>query len=112
MFDARRMEVYTALYKMDLTEILPVQALVVYESSFSDYLKENKIIFFGNGAEKCREIIHSDHAIFLKDIEASAYGVAWLAEKLYKENQFVDTAYFEPYYLKEFIAGKPSRKMF
>jgi len=112
MFDARRMEVYTALYKKDLTEVLPVQALVVDEFCLSDYLKENKILFFGNGASKCSEIIKSVNASFFTDIEPSARGVAYLAEELYNQKQFVDTAYFEPFYLKEFIAGKSSRKMF
>jgi tRNA threonylcarbamoyladenosine biosynthesis protein TsaB len=112
MFDARRMEVYTALYKTDLTEVLPVQALVVDESGFNEFLKENKILFFGNGATKCSAVIHSTNATFLNDIEPSARGVAYLAEKLFNENKFVDTAYFEPFYLKDFIAGKPSRKLF
>lgn len=112
MLDARRMEVYTALYDMDLSEILPVQALIINESGFEKYLKKNNIIFFGNGAEKCKEVIKSEHAVFVNDFEPSARGVSFLAEECYQKKQFVDTAYFEPYYMKEFIAGVPSRKMF
>ena len=111
LFDARRMEVYTALYKSDLSEILPVQAMIIDENSFEFFLKENKIAFFGTGAEKCKEIIKHPNAFFVNDISPSSSGVAVLAEDMFIKKEFADVAYFEPYYLKEFIAGKPSRKV-
>jgi len=112
MFDARRMEVYTALYNIDLNEISPPEAMVVDSSGFKELLIHKKIIFFGNGANKCKELITSPNAIFVDNVNPSAAGVAFLAEKLFQENKFVDVAYFEPFYMKEFIAGKASKKMF
>lgn len=111
MLDARRMEVYTALYDNSLNEKLPVEALVVDCSSFKELLTKQSIIFFGNGAAKCREVITSSNAVFVDNVNPSASGVAFLAEELFQKDQFVDTAYFEPFYMKEFIAGKPSKKI-
>ncbi len=111
LFDARRMEVYTALYKNDLIEILPVQAMVIDETSFDTFLQKNKIIFFGTGAEKCKKILPHPNAIFISEIYPSSLGVASLAEEMFRQRKFVNVAYFEPYYLKEFIAGKPSKKV-
>lgn len=112
MFDARRMEVYTALYDIALNEISPPEAMVVDSKSFNELLVHHKIFFFGNGAAKCKELITSSNAVFVDDVNPSSLGVAFLAEKLFQENKFVDVAYFEPFYMKEFIAGKPSKKLF
>ena len=112
LFDARRMEVYTALYQSDVTEVLPVQAMIIDETSFEMYLKDNRILFFGTGAEKCKGTIRNANAEFIDGIIPSSAGVAYLAEEMYKKNDFVDVAYFEPNYLKDFIAGKPSKKIF
>ena len=112
MLDAKRMEVYTSLYNTNLEEIIPVSAMVIDPSSFSDILVDKKIIFFGSGNEKCKNIISSQNAIFIDEIYPSANGVALLAVDLYKNKQFADTAYFEPFYLKDFIAIKSTKKFF
>lgn len=112
MFDARRMEVYTALYDIALNEISPPEAMVVDSTSFNEFLIHKEVFFFGNGAAKCKELITSSNAVFVENVNPSSLGVAYLAEKLFQENKFVDVAYFEPFYMKEFIAGKPSKKIF
>jgi tRNA threonylcarbamoyladenosine biosynthesis protein TsaB len=112
MLDAKRMEVYSAVYTTNLEEILPVSAMIVDETSFHDLLIKKQIIFFGSGAEKCKNIISSPNALFIDDIEPSATGVAILAAELYSNKQFADTAYFEPAYLKDFIAIKSTKKFF
>ena len=111
LFDARRMEVYTAVYSNELDELLPVQAMIIDEQAFSSFLEKQKILFFGTGAEKCKELIKHKNALFMDNVLPSSSGVAYLADKMFLKNEFVDVAYFEPYYMKEFIAGKPSRKV-
>ncbi|WP_026899306.1 tRNA (adenosine(37)-N6)-threonylcarbamoyltransferase complex dimerization subunit type 1 TsaB [Daejeonella oryzae] len=110
MIDARRMEVYTALYSSDLKEINPVKALILEENSFSEFLDNKQIVFFGNGAEKCKPLYSSyEHAIFL-DYENSASDLNQLALQKYKSQIFEDVAYFEPFYLKDFVATRPAEK--
>lgn len=111
VFDARRMEVYTALYTDDLTEVLPVQAMIIDKNSFDTFLKGRKIIFIGTGVEKCKTVLTCPNACFVENILPSSTGVALLAEEMFSRNMFADIAYFEPYYMKEFIAGKPSGKI-
>ena len=109
MIDARRMEVYCILTEKDLTSIEKTQAKIIDDSSFSEILTKRKIIFFGNGSAKCKESLsHNNNAIFLEDIHPSAVHVGALAWEAYQKEQFEDTAYFEPFYLKDFIAKKPS----
>jgi len=103
--DARRMEVYYSLYNLKLDEISGAKPLVLEENSFSDYLLNNKILFCGNAAEKCKSIIKSGNAIFYEDAFISARNIGFLAEEKFNKSDFVDVAYFEPNYLKEFIAG-------
>ena len=112
MLDARRMEVYASLYKSNLDEVISVSAMVIDESSFLNELQTKKIIFFGSGTEKCKNVITSSNAEFIDGIEASSKSVAILANELYKNKQFADTAYFEPSYLKDFIAIKSTKKFF
>ena len=108
MIDARRMEVYSAVFDKDLNEICPVEAKIIDEKSYSDILSERKVVFFGDGAEKCREILSvSENAIFIRDFYNSATHMSDLAYRKFENDEFEDTAYFEPYYLKDFIAGKP-----
>ena len=109
MFDARRMEVYCALYDKDLQEIRSTDALVIDENSFCEILDNEKIYFIGPGAEKCVELIQHENAIFDLQVEVSAKGMAKLAEDKFNAAEFVDVAYFEPTYLKDFIAGKPKK---
>ncbi|PWG80866.1 tRNA (adenosine(37)-N6)-threonylcarbamoyltransferase complex dimerization subunit type 1 TsaB [Pararcticibacter amylolyticus] len=109
MIDARRMEVYTAVYDQELQMISPVEAKIIDESSFAELLKSHRIVFFGDGADKCREVLGlSPNALFADDFFNSSSGLTSLAYRNYQNSRFEDTAYFEPYYLKDFIAGNPA----
>ena len=109
MIDARRMEVFCIVVEKDLTSIETTQAKVIDDNSFSEILSNRKIIFFGNGSAKCKPSLgQNNNAIFIEDIHPSAVHVGALAWQAYQKEQFEDTAYFEPYYLKDFIAKKPS----
>ena len=110
MIDARRMEVYHLLKAPDFSTIQETTNLVVDEKSFADLLDKNLICFFGNGAAKCKQVLgHHSNAIFADNLQASAWSVGELANKKFIEQDFEDLAYFEPFYLKEFIAGKPKK---
>lgn len=111
MIDARRMEVYTAIFDKDMNQIKSTGAEIIDENSFSDLLSEGKVCFFGDGASKCRTIIKSPNALFLDDVHPLASGMVFLAEKRYKQNKFENLAYFEPFYLKEFNATVPKNKV-
>ncbi len=106
MIDARRMEVYAAIYDRSLRNIRETQADIIDETSYADYLEKQPIYFFGNGAEKCIDIIKHPNARFIPNIKASAKSMLPLAELAIAKNDFADVAYFEPYYLKEFVATK------
>ena len=110
MIDARRMEVYYALYRYDLLPMQETRAEVIEENTFSKILEDYKIFFFGDGAGKCRNLINSCNAMFIDDIWPSAIGMPQEAEQKYEQGEFVDLAYFEPFYLKDFVAGKPKVK--
>lgn len=110
MIDARRMEVYTAIYNERNEQIEETKAEIIDENSFSDYLDKSKIVFFGDGSDKCKDVITHPNAIFVENIFPSASYMAEITYNKYLENQFEDVAYFEPFYLKEFIAGKPKVK--
>lgn len=110
MIDARRMEVYTALYTRALNTVSAVEAKVIDSTSFAEQLDQHPIYFFGNGADKCREVITHPNAHFLPGIVPQAKWMSPLAEKAHASGQFEDVAYFEPFYLKEFVA-KPSKKL-
>lgn len=112
MIDARRMEVYATFFDRSLNVIRETSADIVEENSYNDLLEGRKIIFFGNGAEKCRPVITHPNALFLDDIHPLASGMIPLAEKAFTEKTFVDIAYFEPFYLKEFVATTPRNKVF
>lgn len=109
MIDARRMEVYEQLFNASLKELQPVSAEIIDETSFAAELEKGKVAFFGDGAAKCKEVINHPNAIFLDDFNPSARGMVALAEAKFTAKQFEDVAYFEPYYLKDFVAGKPKR---
>ncbi|MFA5417006.1 MAG: tRNA (adenosine(37)-N6)-threonylcarbamoyltransferase complex dimerization subunit type 1 TsaB [Bacteroidales bacterium] len=111
MIDARRMEVYNAVFTSELMLLNPVEATIVDETSFNHYLSKHLVYFAGDGAAKCKEVLkHSSNAKFLDDFYPSAKWVAEIADKYFREEKFADTAYFEPYYLKDFIAGIPRIK--
>lgn len=111
MIDARRMEVYCAVYDTNVKEIQATDAVVVNEDSFRQLLEEHVILFAGTGADKCKTLfLHNPNTLFLENFHASASYMIPLAEKRYHESQFENLAYFEPYYLKDFVAGKPRVK--
>ena len=107
MLDARRMEVYVALYDCSLQKIRDTEAVVVTENSFSSFLEQQKVYFFGNGANKCKNLLPSPNATFIDGIHPLAGDMAVLSEQAYREKRFEDVAYFEPFYLKDFVATVP-----
>lgn len=109
MIDARRMEVYCALYDRALNEVVQTQALIIDSDSFKDYLDKQPIYFMGNGADKCVETIQHPNAHFIKNIVPRAKNMIPLAEMAMAKEQFEDVAYFEPFYLKEFVATKSKK---
>jgi tRNA threonylcarbamoyladenosine biosynthesis protein TsaB len=109
MIDARRMEVYNALFTSDGKMIQETSADIITGSSYSDRLKSEKIIFFGNGAGKCRSAITGANAVFDEGFSLSASYLHKPSVNAFREKQFEDIAYFEPYYLKEFIATIPKK---
>ncbi len=111
MIDARRMEVYTALFNAQGENIEPVSAKVVDENSFSEYLNRQPVLFFGNGAEKCKPAITHSNALFCGPSGASARFMINLTEMKYNNKIFEDVAYFEPFYLKDFVATIPKNKV-
>jgi tRNA threonylcarbamoyladenosine biosynthesis protein TsaB len=111
MLDARRMEVYAALYDATLSVVRATQAETVTPETYRPFLEKQPVIFFGNGAAKCRAIIPPENALFIDDIHPLATDMAPLALKAFRERSFADTAYFEPFYLKEFIAITPKNKV-
>lgn len=103
MIDARRMEVYTAVYAPSGERLTPVQALVVEEKSFEEQLSQGLVLFIGDGALKCREVLSHPNARFAAAAPLACY-MAPLAQRAFDENRFEDVAYFEPFYLKDFVA--------
>jgi tRNA threonylcarbamoyladenosine biosynthesis protein TsaB len=107
MIDARRMEVFTAVFDNKGDKIRPTSAEIVDENSFADLLENHKIIFFGDGAIKCSEVLGTNpHVQIIPEFLNSARYLTKKAAEKYLAKTFEDTAYFEPYYLKDFIAGK------
>ncbi|WP_025765182.1 tRNA (adenosine(37)-N6)-threonylcarbamoyltransferase complex dimerization subunit type 1 TsaB [Dyadobacter tibetensis] len=111
MIDARRMEVYSAIYNIHGIELMPTQALILDENSFMEYLSAHKLVFFGDGSDKCKRLLGSHPgAIFItEDIRPSARSVGKLAVAAYNAARFEDLASFEPYYLKDFMSPKPKK---
>jgi tRNA threonylcarbamoyladenosine biosynthesis protein TsaB len=100
LIDARRMEVYTAMFDSNLNEISPAEAKIIDETSFSEI--NCPIYFCGSGAEKCSTVIKNPNAQFFTSVQPTANMMVSLAENAYSNNQFEDVAYYEPFYLKEF----------
>lgn len=109
MIDARRMEVYSALYDRALHTVRETGADIVDEATYQEYLEGRPMYFFGDGAEKCKAKITHPNAHFMADVLPLARYMGPLAEKAMAEGRFEDVAYFEPFYLKEFIASKPKK---
>jgi tRNA threonylcarbamoyladenosine biosynthesis protein TsaB len=111
MIDARRMEVYTALFDAGGNMIQPTEAKIIDEDSFSDLLIEHRIWFFGDGAQKCKSSFsNKSNVLIVEDFNPSAAHLSELAEMCFQSGDAEDLAYFEPFYLKEFIAGLPKVK--
>jgi tRNA threonylcarbamoyladenosine biosynthesis protein TsaB len=111
MIDARRMEVYVAFYDIKLNTIKETAADIINEDSYIDLLNTHPILFFGNGADKCKANITHTNAIFLDEIHPIAKNMIILAEAYYQAQRFEDVAYFEPFYLKEFVTTTPKEKL-
>ena len=109
MLDARRMQVYAQLFDRALNEVRPIQADVVDADTYKSYLDERPVYFFGNGAEKCIEVINHPNAHLIKNVEPLAKNMFPLAEKRMMNEQFEDVAYFVPFYLKDFVAKTPKK---
>lgn len=111
MIDARRMEVYSALFDTDLNNYRKTIAEVIEENAYQEELINKPIYFFGDGANKCTDKIIHKNAIFNKDIYPSAKYMARLSQIAFEKNDFKDVAYFEPFYLKDFVATTPKKKV-
>ncbi len=107
MIDARRMEVYAAVYDRALKEVRPVNSDVVTVDTYKEYLDNGPVYFFGDGSVKCQKVIQHPNAHFIVDIDSLAKNMCPLAEQAIVKNEFADVAYSEPFYLKEFQANKP-----
>tara|TARA_R110002072_G_scaffold303113_1_gene494119 strand:- start:10247 stop:10903 length:657 start_codon:yes stop_codon:yes gene_type:complete len=105
MLDARRMEVYAAVFGAQYELLRETQAEIVDESSFGDYLQQGPTTFIGSGVEKFQKLVTHENAKYVKDAMPSASDLAPIAEEKFMKRDFEDVAYFEPYYLKDFVKG-------
>ncbi|WP_298882594.1 tRNA (adenosine(37)-N6)-threonylcarbamoyltransferase complex dimerization subunit type 1 TsaB [uncultured Polaribacter sp.] len=112
MLDARRMEVYASVFDENYSEIREIKAEIIDENSFSDYLEAGKVYFLGDGAHKCKEVITHENANFIDNKFPSAKQMAHLSYNKYKKNDIEDVAYFEPFYLKDFVAIPEKKKLY
>lgn len=110
MIDARRMEVYTEIFDNKCKRVSAVEAVIIDENSFSSH-EDQRIFFFGNGAAKCQNVLTRENFIFIPNIITSTRNMPFLAQAKLDEKQFVDVAYFEPFYLKDFVATIGKRKV-
>lgn len=107
MIDARRMEVYTALYDTKLNELSPVQAKVLDKDSFGETLLSKRVLFGGDGSGKFEPLLENNpNGLFMNELSPSAWAVGLLAYEKFIKEEFEDVAYFEPFYLKEYRATK------
>ena len=110
MIDARRMEVYSAVFQHN-TQITETAPVIVDENSFAEYLEQGPCLFIGDGAGKCADVIKHPNAHFCQ-CNPKASAMLSPAMEAYKEKRFEDVAYFEPFYLKEFVATVSKKKLF
>ena len=111
MIDARRMEVFTALYNEKLEAVGPVTAKIIDADSYTAELTTHQITFIGDGASKCSEVLAYPNAVFSEGLYNSAAHLTQLALTAYQQEEFEDVAYFEPYYLKDFVFTMPKKKV-
>ena len=110
MIDARRMEAYTAVYNKDYQLLKAVSATVFDTHYFEDYLEKGKVAFLGNAVDKLQTVLQHENAIFLEEVLPSANEMSALSFDKFQESDFEDVAYFEPYYLKDFVVTPPKKK--
>ncbi|MBD5370041.1 MAG: tRNA (adenosine(37)-N6)-threonylcarbamoyltransferase complex dimerization subunit type 1 TsaB [Bacteroides sp.] len=111
LIDARRMEVYTAVYDFALRPVLPPQPMILDEASFRDIEPGRRMLFIGNGVTKAKELLASDRSVFLSARMPVAMDMVALAERAFRNSDFVDPAYVVPLYLKEYQASTPKNKV-
>ena len=111
MVDARRMEVYTAIFTPEGKQITETAPMIIDENSFAEQLAEGEVLFIGDGAGKCADMIKHPNAKFIQ-CNPQASAMLSPAQAAYKEKRFEDVAYFEPFYLKEFVATVSKKKLF
>ncbi len=111
MIDARRMEVYAAIYDKKMNKIRDVSADIIDENSYLDFLSKGKVLFFGDGSEKCKQVIRSENSIFIENVFLSAVDMVSISERKFEKGEFENIAYFEPFYLKDFMATKAKNKV-
>jgi tRNA threonylcarbamoyladenosine biosynthesis protein TsaB len=108
MLDARRMEVYSQIFDTQLNTVRAIQAEIIDENSFAEYTQQ-QVFLFGDGALKCAETLNRDNIQIVADIHPSARYMIGFAHEKFLAQQFEDVAYFEPFYLKDFVAGPPKK---
>jgi tRNA threonylcarbamoyladenosine biosynthesis protein TsaB len=108
MLDARRMEVYSAVFDVNYNQIRTIQAEILNTNSFLEYLNKDKVYFIGNGVKKTKTLIDHPNACFIDEKLPSANEMSTLAFEKFKTKDFEDVAYFEPFYLKDFLTNTPS----
>ena len=109
MLDARRMEVYAAIYDRALKPVREVGADIVDQNTYREWLDRQPVYFFGNGAKKCMDVIQHPNARYIDGVEPLAKWMQPLAERRFLQEQFEDVAYFVPFYLKDFVAKMPKK---
>ena len=109
MIDARRMEVYTANFNSKGEQLTPVEARILDENSYAEELAAGPVLFTGNGAEKFKPLVESNPNAFFAPQQPHANGMRVIAAAKLDAGEFEDSAYFEPFYLKDFVAGKPKK---
>ena len=111
MIDARRMEVYAAIYDQNHNAVRETKAEIIDSHSFLDELQNQKVYFLGDGAKKCKEIILHENAVFIENVFPSAKKMATISYHKFKNESTEDVAYFEPFYLKNFVATQEKKKI-
>lgn len=111
MIDARRMEVYTAVYDAALEPVVAPQPMILDSNSFAELLQTRKLVFMGDGSNKANELINHPNAMFIDSVKPVALDMIALSERAFRQGDFADTAYCTPLYLKEFQATKPRNKV-
>jgi tRNA threonylcarbamoyladenosine biosynthesis protein TsaB len=109
MLDARRLEVYSAIFDTQFNSIRAIEAQVLNETSFQSYLSKNKVYFIGDGVAKTKALLDNNNAVFIENKLPSADQMSALSFNKYKKSDTEDVAYFEPYYLKDFVAIKSKK---